>query len=353
MRILTVVGARPQFIKAAAVSRELRKKPEVEEILIHTGQHFDAGMSDIFFEQMEIPRPDHRLQISGMNHGAMTGRMLEGVEALITDRKPDWVLIYGDTNSTLAGALAAAKLHVPVAHVEAGLRSFNMRMPEEINRVLADRISSVLFCPTAHAVSNLEAEGYRNLNVEIQLVGDVMQDAALFYKSRARRPESVSTYARDDLILATVHRAENTDDRERLTQIVMALNRLHRDQPVVLPLHPRTRKCLEKYGLKLDLHVIEPVGYLEMVWLLEHAQIVLTDSGGLQKEAYFFGRPCVTLRDETEWVELVERGVNYLSGANAESILSAVGRMRPVTVMDDDQLYGGGQAARRIAQYFV
>ncbi len=353
MKILTIVGARPQFIKAAAVSRVLREKTGVREILIHTGQHFDSGMSHIFFEQMDIPLPDHNLEISGISHGAMTGRMLEGIESLIIQYQPDWVMVYGDTNSTLAGALAAAKLHIPVAHVEAGLRSFNMKMPEEINRILTDRISTALFCPTTQAVINLEAEGYCQLPIDIEKAGDVMQDAAIFYSSKARKPETEIEIPVNRFILATVHRAENTDNPRRLSQIVDALNQIHCDQPIILPLHPRTRNAIELNGLNLNVHLLDPVGYLEMVWLLKHAAMVITDSGGLQKEAYFFGRPCVTLRDETEWVELIERDVNCLAGADTETIIKSVRRMRSVSITDDEQLYGGGHASHRISQFFM
>jgi len=291
MKILTIVGARPQFIKAATVSREIRNRSGIREVLVHTGQHFDANMSDLFFQQMEIPKPDYQLGISGGNHGAMTGRMLAAVEDVMIKEKPDWVLIYGDTNSTLAGSLAAAKLHIPVAHVEAGLRSFNMRMPEEINRVLADRISRVLFCPTDQAVRNLEAEGFRNLDVDILKVGDVMLDAALFYQNRSQRPAALPEgFENQEFALATAHRAENTDAPDRLAGIVAGLNGLQRDIPIIMPLHPRTKKQLKSQGLTLNVHVIDPVGYLEMVWLLAHCNLVLTDSGGLQKEARFFHR---------------------------------------------------------------
>ena len=351
IKILTIVGARPQFIKAATVSREIRKIEGLQEVLVHTGQHFDANMSDVFFDQMDIPRPDYQLGIAGGSHGEMTGRMLAAVEEVIIKEKSDWVLIYGDTNSTLAGALAASKVHIPVAHVEAGLRSFNMRMPEEINRVLADRISRVLFCPTDQAVRNLEAEGFRNLDVDILKVGDVMLDAALFYKMRVRRPLALpKDFENQKFALATVHRAENTDEPERLAGIVAGLNVLHKHIPVILPLHPRTRKLLEVHGLALKVQAIDPVGYLEMVWLLDHCRLVLTDSGGLQKEAWFFQKPCVTLRDETEWVELVGAGANRLAGADAEIILNAANAALASRPDFSADLYGKGQAAGRIVQ---
>ncbi len=347
MKIVTVVGARPQFIKAAAVSRVFRSRTGAEELLVHTGQHYDADMSAVFFEQMDIPRPAHDLEVAGLPHGAMTGRMLEKIEAVLLDERPDVLLVYGDTNSTLAGALAATKLHIPVAHVEAGLRSFNLRMPEEVNRILTDRMASLLLCPTDTAVANLQKEGYDGLPGTVLKTGDVMQDAALFYAARARRPAEVPELP-DEFVLATAHRAENTDDPSRLRGIVEALEAIHRDVPVVLPLHPRTRAALARNKLSLDVHVVPPVGYLEMVWLLERAALVMTDSGGLQKEAFFFGSPCVTMRDETEWVELVDGGHNRLAGADRECILGAFEAMRGRKVEDPDEMYGGGRAAERV-----
>jgi UDP-GlcNAc3NAcA epimerase len=352
MKIVTVVGARPQFIKAAAVSRVLRGREGVEELLVHTGQHYDADMSDVFFEQMNIPRPRHDLEVAGLPHGAMTGHMLEKIEAVLMQERPDVLLVYGDTNSTLAGALAATKLHIPVAHVEAGLRSFNLRMPEEINRILTDRIASLLLCPTETAVANLRAEGYDHLPSTVINTGDVMQDAALFYSDRATRPQAVPDIP-DGFVLATVHRAENTDDPARLRGIVEALNSIHRDLPVVLPLHPRTRNALAREGLAFDVHVVSPVGYLEMVWLLQRASLIMTDSGGLQKEAFFFGSPCVTMRDETEWVELVDRGHNRIAGAERAKILEAFEAMRGRSVDDPDELFGGGRAAERVVDALI
>lgn len=346
-RILTIIGARPQFIKASVVSRAIQQANGIEEVMLHTGQHFDANMSDVFFNQLGIPQPDIQLDIHGGSHGDMTGRMLAEIEQAIITHKPDRVLVYGDTNSTLAGALAAAKLHVPVAHVEAGLRSFNMRMPEEINRILTDQISDLLFCPTDTAVKNLNQEGFAGKPVKVMQVGDVMQDAALFFANHAQAPAGFSV--EPGFILATLHRAENTDDPERLSSIVAALNHLHAEvAPVVLPLHPRTRNVVAKLGLSLNVHLIDPVGYFEMVWLLDHADLVLTDSGGVQKEAFFFGKACVTMRDQTEWVELIEAGANELVGANGEKIIDAVTRNLGRKVQDTQQLYGGGQASQRI-----
>jgi UDP-GlcNAc3NAcA epimerase len=351
-KILTIIGARPQFIKASVVSKAIQQAEGLAEVLVHTGQHFDANMSDIFFNQLGIPRPDYQLDINGGSHGDMTGRMLIEIEKVLLKEKPDCVLVYGDTNSTLAGALAAAKLHISVAHIEAGLRSFNMQMPEEINRILTDQISSILFCPTQAAMDNLNNEGFANKPVQVLNTGDVMQDSALFFAERATRPNGVSR--EQDFVLATLHRAENTDNPERLASIVAALNQLHAEvAPVVLPLHPRTRGLLDKHGLTLEVELIEPVGYLEMIWLLQRASLILTDSGGVQKEAYFFCKPCVTMRDQTEWVELVEQGANELVGADSDRIVAAVKCNIGREIADEQQLYGGGKAAQNIVDVIV
>ncbi|OZC34733.1 UDP-N-acetylglucosamine 2-epimerase (non-hydrolyzing) [Marinobacter vinifirmus] len=348
-RILTIIGARPQFIKASVVSRAIQQAEGIDEIILHTGQHFDANMSDVFFNQLGIPKPDIQLDIHGGSHGEMTGRMLVEIERALLEHKPDRVLVYGDTNSTLAGALAAAKLHIPVAHVEAGLRSFNMDMPEEINRILTDQISDMLFCPTTTAVNNLKNEGFGSKPVNVMQVGDVMQDAALLFASKAVAPAGGDLP--EKFVLATLHRAENTDNPERLANIVEALNDTHAKQSsVVLPLHPRTRKLIAEQGLSLDVHIIDPVGYFEMVWLLDHCDLVLTDSGGVQKEAFFFGRACVTMRDQTEWVELIEVGANELVGANFARIVDSVARNLGRRVSDNQQLYGGGKASGRIVE---
>ncbi len=351
-RVLTIIGARPQFIKASVVSRAIQQAEGIEEIILHTGQHFDANMSDVFFNQLGIPKPDIQLDIHGGSHGEMTGRMLVEVERALLEHKPDRVLVYGDTNSTLAGALAAAKLHIPVAHVEAGLRSFNMDMPEEINRILTDQISDMLFCPTTTAVNNLKNEGFESKPANVMQVGDVMQDAALLFAAKAVAPAGGDLP--EKFVLATLHRAENTDNPERLANIVEALNDIHaKESPVVLPLHPRTRKLIAEQRLSLDVHLIDPVGYFEMVWLLDHCDLVLTDSGGVQKEAFFFGKACVTMRDQTEWVELVEEGANELVGANFGKIVDSVARNLGRLVSDNQQLYGGGKAASRIVEALV
>ena len=359
MKVTTVVGARPQFIKAAAVSRAIQAQgaagagPEVVERIVHTGQHYDENMSRVFFDELRIPRPAVNLEVGSGTHGVQTGEMLKRLEADLLADRPDWVLVYGDTNSMLAGALAAVKLHVPVAHVEAGLRSFNRRMPEEINRVVADCISSLLFCPTATAVANLAREG---VTEGVRKVGDVMYDSVLFNTRLAEEQSDVMARLGLDpkgFYLATVHRAENTDDPQRLAGILEALARMER--PIVLPLHPRTRKTL---GASLDevggrVRVIDPVPYLDMLMLEKNARIILTDSGGVQKEAYWFGVPCVTLRDETEWVELVEADCNRIVGADAETIVGAVeafeaaGATLPSGRPTD--LYGDGRSAEKIA----
>jgi UDP-GlcNAc3NAcA epimerase len=352
MKILTILGARPQFIKAGSVSREISKHKEIEEIIVHTGQHYDANMSDIFFEEMQIPKPNYFLGIGGKSHGAMTGQMIEKIEKVVISEKPDWMMVYGDTNSTLAGAIVASKLHVKLAHIEAGLRSFNLRMPEEINRILTDRVSSVLFCPTDTAIRNLKNEGYENLQCKIVKSGDVMQDGAIFYKSLSKKP---NIEINKNFILCTIHRPENTDDEVRLKSILEALNEIAMEKQVLLPLHPRTRKIIDNLKLNVSkLKVIDPVGYLEMVWLIDNCKIVMTDSGGLQKEAYFFNKQCITLRDQTEWVELVEHGVNFLAGAKKDEILNIYHNLNDFTrTFDRLNLYGAGNASSIITKNLV
>lgn len=351
MRIVTIVGARPQFIKAAAVSRAIRAHGDLAEFIVHTGQHYDASMSDVFFEQLQIPRPHHHLGVGGGSHGQMTGRQLEKIEAVLVEEKPDWVLVYGDTNSTIAGALAAAKLHIRVAHVEAGLRSFNRRMPEEINRVLTDHISDLLLVPTEAGLRNLAAEGING--DKVRLVGDVMYDAAMFYQGLASEPGwfKLLGIQRDSFVLCTIHRAENTDDLARLLGILQGL--ADSGLPVILPLHPRTQATIDRAGIVVpdNIRVVPPVGYLEMVWLEMHCRVVATDSGGVQKEAYFHGKPCVTMRDETEWVELVELGMNRLVGAVPARISEAILEAEPIRFTK--KLYGESDAAERIVRAFV
>lgn len=350
-KILTVVGARPQFVKAAVVSRAIADSGDFEEIIVHTGQHFDANMSDIFFSEMEIPLPNHQLSIGSLSHGAMTGRMLEQLEAVMVEENPDFVMVYGDTNSTLAGALAARKLHKRVVHVEAGLRSHSMVMPEEVNRILTDRISDVLYCPTETAVENLAQEGFANFDCDIVCVGDVMEDAARYYAAKAKQRESeidAVIDGQDGFMLCTLHRAENTDSPERMAEIVAALNALSRNYRIVMPLHPRTAAVIKQYNLELNAEVIPPVGYFDMLKLLMSCSLVITDSGGLQKEAYFFRSHCITLRDQTEWTELVANGYNTLVGASRAQIVEAVERNLGVRLVDVGDLYGGGKASSRI-----
>jgi UDP-GlcNAc3NAcA epimerase len=357
MKILTVVGARPQFIKAATISRAITNLQSVTEVFVHTGQHYDDNMSQIFFSELEIPHPHYNLGIGGGHHGAMTGRQLEAIEKILLDEKPDWVLVYGDTNSTLAAALAAVKLNISVAHVEAGLRSFNRAMPEEINRVLTDHAADLLFAPTESAIANLECEGLLNIT---HLSGDVMYDAALFYAAKAAKQSTILfnlNLTSESYILATVHRAENTDNQERITAIVSAMTELGAEKLVVFPIHPRTRLTLDRLGLieclQSAVKLIDPVGYLDMVMLEKHASLIVTDSGGVQKEAFFHQVPCVTLRNETEWVELVELGWNRL-------VLQAeIGNLLSICTMSIGQKgrletpYGNGNSANNILELLV
>lgn len=355
MKIITIIGARPQFVKAAALSREFAKHSSIEEIIVHTGQHFDANMSEVFFDEMEIPKPKFNLAINSLSHGAMTGRMLEGIEDLLLEEKPDLLLVYGDTNSTLAGALAAKKLHIKVAHVEAGLRSFNMKMPEEINRILTDRISDYLFCPTQSAIDNLVNEGYDNIDCEIVRTGDVMQDAALFYANKSEEKSTVVKELNlDKFILTTLHRAENTDDKNKLEAIVSSLNHIHSTIcPIVLPLHPRTKVKLELFNLDLKVNLIDPVGYFDMIELLKNCSLVMTDSGGLQKEAFFFKKNCVTMREQTEWVELIEESVNKLAGSDSKKIINYTNEMLSLKSDFSTNLYGNGKATETIANFLI
>lgn len=350
IRIVTVVGARPQFIKAAMLSHAIAAASGVAEVLVHTGQHFDANMSDVFFRELEMPVPRYHLGIGGGTHGQNTGRMLEAIEGVLLQEQPHWVVVYGDTDSTLAGALAAAKLHLPLAHVEAGLRSFNPAMPEEINRVLTDHASSLLFAPTRAAVDNLAAEGLRG--DKVRLVGDVMYDAAIYFGEKAEGHSAILQtigVERGQYVLLTLHRPSNTDDAERLRAVLHSLVRSNR--PVVWPLHPRTRRRIQEFGITVPaiVKLVDPVGYLDMVMLEKHAALIATDSGGVQKEAFFQRVPCVTLRAETEWVELVELGANRLVGADLcafEACLADLPRFPEIGA--GDGLYGNGRAAQEI-----
>jgi UDP-GlcNAc3NAcA epimerase len=354
-KILTVLGARPQFIKASVVSHAISKEPGLSEVLVHTGQHFDANMSDVFFEELGMQRPDYFLNIHGDSHGVMTGRMLMEVERVLLKEKPDAVLVYGDTNSTLAGALAAVKQHIPVAHVEAGLRSFNMAMPEEVNRVLTDRISRWLFTPTDVAAQHLRCEGFES--AQIIPVGDVMYDVALHHGSRVQAGSGLMArlgLEEKSYLLATIHRAENTDHPMRLAAIVDALETVALQIPVVWPLHPRTRAVLQKAGrleqLARRVILIDPLGYLDMVQMEKYAALIATDSGGVQKEAFFYQVPCITLRDETEWVELVDAGWNQLvSPTDSRRIADAIWQARG-SRGSNIKPYGEGNAAQNIAE---
>lgn len=375
MKFLTVVGARPQFIKAAVVSRAVRSRmatlhdSSLREVLVHTGQHYDASMSQVFFDELDIPKPDHHLGVGSGSHGIQTGAMLERLESVMLKEKPDMVLVYGDTNSTLAGALAAAKIHIPVAHVEAGLRSFNRRMPEELNRVMTDHVSTLLFCPTQTAIDNLRAEGLPHVKrpeVKVIRTGDVMFDAALFYGARADGrplPTEFEGLPNSGFILATIHRAENTDDPAALGRLLEALERIgERLMPVVWPVHPRTRHLIDKdEGLRRigtrarHLRMIEPLGYLDMVTAERRARLVLTDSGGVQKEAFFHGKPCVTMRTETEWVELVDAGWNVIAGTEPGAIMTAVEKMLSAQLDPAGRppLYGDGHAGEAILEALI
>ena len=361
MEIVSVVGARPQFIKAAMVSRALRRKQGVEEILIHTGQHYDENMSRVFFEDLDIPKPDYDLGIGSGTHGSQTGRMLEALEGILIREKPSLVLVYGDTNTTLAGSLAAAKLHIPVAHVEAGLRSYNHYMPEEINRLLTDHVSDLLFAPTETAVNNLLKEGISP--EKIHLVGDVMYDASLYFADLAENRSNIIEELGLDAkgyILATIHRAENTDQADRLINIFNGLSRIAKEVPVVLPLHPRTRSALMNLELykevTLNIRIIDPVGYLDMILLEKNAAIIATDSGGIQKESFFYKVPCIVFRDESEWVELVELGwINLISPSDEEAIVNGFRSLihSPFITNSSDKLFGNGMAGSLIAEIII
>jgi UDP-GlcNAc3NAcA epimerase len=355
-KIVTVVGARPQFIKAAIVSQQIRQENNLKEILVHTGQHYDTNMSRVFFEELGIPHIDYQLSVDPGSQGQQTGNMLANIEKVLIKEKPDWLLIYGDTNSTLAGALAAAKLHIPIAHVEAGLRSYNRKMPEEINRIIADQLAEIFFTPTQQARINLEKEGYALHR--IVPVGDVMYDAALFYGEQARKRSNILEILSckpKEYVLSTIHRAENTDNLDRLSSIFTTLKRLSQTMRIVMPLHPRTSKALEHHHpdllLNTGITLIDPVGFLDMIMLEKHASLIVTDSGGVQKEAFFYQVPCVTLRDETEWVETVELGWNTLvKPDNADEIYTAISQIGDKNAINGHFPYGNGDASNLIVQ---
>lgn len=351
MRIVTILGARPQFIKASVVSYAFRQAG-INEIIIHTGQHFDSLMSDVFFQDLDLPQPHHHLNVHSLNHGAMTGRMMEKLEELLFQDTPDYVCVYGDTNSTLAGALVAAKLHIPLAHIEAGLRSFNRKMPEEVNRVVTDHISQLLFAPTSLAVKCLQKEG---VFAGVHLVGDVMMDSILTYQAQAKQKSDVLARCRlkpNEFYLATIHRPSNTDDKNRLSSILDNFTKL--DLPVVFPIHPRTQTQINKMELshyfnKRSIVAIPPVSYLDMLMLESNCRVVITDSGGIQKEAYILGHPCFTLRNETEWQETVEAGWNQL--VQPETLREAIANF--IQPSETPILYGDGDASTKIADIFL
>lgn len=347
MKIVTIVGARPQFIKAATVSRIIKNHPEIQEVIVHTGQHYDSNMSEVFFKELDIPEPNINLEVGSGLHGKQTACMLEGIEEVLISEKPDWVLVYGDTNSTIAGSLAAAKLNIRIAHVEAGLRSFNRTMPEEINRIATDHISSCLFAPTQNAMELLAKEGLADKAI---FSGDVMYDSILHYNEIASKRTSLKNIVNIEpgkYFLATVHRQENTDNIENLRQIFKAFARL--DFPVVIPMHPRTRKYMNDI-VYTNAIIIEPVGYLEMITLLNNCQKVLTDSGGLQKEAFFLKKPCITLREETEWIETLQDNWNFVVGTNDQKILE---KIKETHFGKQKQFFGDGNAAKKIIEHLL
>ncbi|MFA5299802.1 MAG: UDP-N-acetylglucosamine 2-epimerase (non-hydrolyzing) [Lutibacter sp.] len=354
-KIVTILGARPQFVKAAVLSRIIAKYKAVEEVIVHTGQHYDANMSAVFFEEMKIPKPKYNLAIHGMTHGAMTGQMLIEIEAVLTKEKPDLVVVYGDTNSTLAGALAAKKMDIKVAHVEAGLRSFNMKMPEEINRILTDRISDLLLCPTDTAIENLQKEGYLNMPGKIVKCGDIMKDAVEFYGKTAEEKSKIMSNLHlipNEFVLATIHRQENTEDLKKLKEIFEGLELISKEKQVILPLHPRTKAILEEHHLSYALKIIDPIGYFDMLTLLKNCNLVVTDSGGLQKEAFFNKKHCIITREETEWVELVSNGFAKIVGSDSIKMFNAFENFQNSTANFEMNLFGENVGEKIYAEIF-
>lgn len=342
-KIVTILGARPQFVKGAVLSRLIQNYNELEEVIIHTGQHYDANMSAVFFEEMQIPKPKYNLNINGLGHGAMTGQMLAEIETILLLEKPDAVIVYGDTNSTIAGALAAKKLHIKVVHIEAGLRSFNMQMPEEINRIVTDRIADLLSCPTETAIQNLQKEGFDNLPIQIEQHGDIMKDAVEFYSKFSEEKSSILNdlnIQNNQFVLATIHRQENTDTKTTLEAIFKGLDVVHKQKQVVLPLHPRTAKKLKEFNITTSITIIAPVGYFDMLELLKNCTMVVTDSGGLQKEAFFNKKLCVIVREETEWTELVTNGFAKIVGSDTDKISSTFNQFLNKNKAFDIALYG-------------
>ena len=350
MRIVTVIGARPQFIKASLMSSSFFKK-NINEVIIHTGQHFDKNMSDIFFNEMKIPKPKYNLKIQSLTHGAMTGRQIEEIEKILFIEKPDWVLVYGDTNSTLSGALAACKMNIQIAHIESGLRSFNKNMPEEINRILTDHLSDILFVPSSNAKNNLINEGISK--IKIKNVGDIMYETSIFFADIASQKSNIIkrlNLTKKEYVLSTIHRQENTDDKKKLSDIFKGLS--FSKLPVFMPIHPRTLKKIKEYNLTIEKNInfIPPLGYLDMLLLEKNAGLIATDSGGIQKEAYFYQVPCLTLREETEWIELVQSGANHLCGSNVNKIKSFINKR--FTEIEFKNLYGDGMTSSKILNFF-
>jgi UDP-GlcNAc3NAcA epimerase len=355
LKIVTVIGARPQFIKAAILSRELKKHSFIEEVVIHTGQHFDKNMSQVFFDEMRIDHPKYNLGIHSMSHQEMTSEMVVKIEEILKNEKPELVIVYGDTNSTLAGALAATSSGIPLAHIEAGLRSYNDKMPEEYNRVETDKLSTILFCPTQKAMDNLIAENYASKECEIVFSGDVMLDAASYYAQFSNQKSNILSTQKIEhgFILCTIHREENTINLERLKLLLAAINELCLSFDVVFPIHPRTKKIIEEQNLDCDAKIMDPVGYFDLIELVKTCSLVMTDSGGLQKEAFFFNRPCVTLRSETEWTELVDGGFNKLAIESSAKIVEAAIEMRKLEIINPPLLYGDGRSCERIVAKLI
>ncbi len=342
-KVVTILGARPQFVKAAVLSRVISYHNKIKEIIIHTGQHYDNNMSAVFFDEMEIPKPKYNLAINGLGHGAMTGQMLEKIETVLLDENPDAIVIYGDTNSTIAGALAAKKLHIKVIHIEAGLRSFNMEMPEEVNRILTDRISDLLLCPTDTAIENLKKEGYESLPIKVVKSGDIMKDAVSYYSKTSAEKSTIINHlnlSENNFVLATIHRQENTDDIIKLKAIFEGLEEISELKQVILPLHPRTKAILKKNNLNYNITFIDPIGYFDMLELLKNCNLVISDSGGLQKEAFFNKKHCIIAREETEWVELVENGFAAIIGSDKSKMINTFKMYQNSTADFSKNLYG-------------
>ena len=350
MKLLTIVGARPQFVKAAAFSNTLKRHLQIKEVIVHTGQHYDKNMSEVFFSELKIPKPDYLLSSGGKSHGAMTGYQLSEIESILVQEQPDWVIVYGDTNSTLAGALAAAKLHIPIAHIEAGLRSFNMKMPEEVNRIITDRLSTLLFCPTEVAKGHLIKEGFEQFPAMIHIVGDIMHDAIKLFSSALKSPKE-----KDSFILCTLHRAENTDNKKRLTSIVQGLNKIAVQKKIILPIHPRTKIKIEDFGLQLHekIQLVAPLTYKSFIEHMNACDLIISDSGGIQKEAYFLQKNCIILRDETEWTELTERKNNVLVGTSETKIFAAFMNRHELNQDFSAPVYGNGNTAEKIIQFLM